>query len=183
MAPSSSFEVKFHNKQTTTTTASTRSTRAELTETSNQGERAEAVKSALCYVSPSAYDALMSELAHTHNYTHFLNWSFEETEPVELTTITNPTANVPNAENTAKTREGSCSTQRPTEQCRVCHTSSTRARSLPSPKVLSFEERKQLETQYHKDQAEVELFLYNFRNNFDEPSGFERMFFILYHMH
>jgi hypothetical protein len=51
--------------------------------------RAEALKSALCYVSPSAYDALISELARMHNYTHLLNWSFEETEPVELTTTTN----------------------------------------------------------------------------------------------
>jgi hypothetical protein len=41
---------------------------------------------------------------------------------------------------------------------------------------LTFKERKQLETQYHKDQAEVELFLYNFRDHFDKQPHFKTMF-------
>ena len=80
------------------------------------------LKEALCYVTPPAYNTIILELARMYDCTHLLERFSEMIGPAEFNTITNPTANVPGPKITAKTRQDSCSTQRPTEQCPVCHT-------------------------------------------------------------
>jgi hypothetical protein len=69
----------------------------------------EALIEALCYVSPSACDAMISQLAHIHGYAHLLDESPGATGPVELTTTTNPTANVPTGTNGSSSQRAASS--------------------------------------------------------------------------
>jgi hypothetical protein len=77
--------------------------------------RAEELIEALYYVSPSAYNAMILQLARIPNYTDLLDEISEATGPVELASTTSPTANVLNPTDTAQVRENNCPTQPPTE--------------------------------------------------------------------